>query len=658
MSDAVVADAKPTEDTIELDGRKFVVVGAIREQNVAEFATGLKIGPATYDEREHAFWAVLDDFSGGFGFRVLNIREALGTHFDNPGGVDLRRARHITLPPEKLTLSPDFQTSASSLFFTQHSIVVTDVGGTEYMHIGVGDSIYTLDSNRTSLTRRAKLNPTNRTINRIHRLLVFKGSDDVRAIYACGFGDAGRSYWRTTDGVTWVEAGQASWPDATAKPIQDMIVFDGNLVAAVNNTIISSADGENWTTEDPNLGDGIIWRTGGPIIFIGVAMSPDGTPMPYFLDEGKLFALDFYAWNAIEVKELGDNLWLTDGTIWNGQIIVTNGQQIWAYNPAAGETVRNISPFGKEGAPDSWRNENWQITQFISGTSDLFALCRGGFAFEKSRLLVYTGTGWTWFGDEITDPSGATPWTSTIDLFPINWSTTPNTRQIHVATDKFGGGNFKLHSFVLPKASDLPYVGSGAQFADGPKSFVTGWFDGGFIDLEGVLIRMTADGFNIDEDHWVKVEYRLDNNESSQWTELGTFTRPQQDIWFSKDRRGVPFRTVQFRVTLDRGSDNTKTPELKSLVLVYDKKSPLRRAWAFRIDLAKTVHSGSFNSIEEAHDAIVSAWNTSRLVELKIPSIAPKGTNVRITEIIGVHSGFSKSDHDAIIDMTVVEPVA
>ena len=80
-SDAVTDDAAYQDDHVLLNGIKFLVDSPIRGGMVSEFSTGLKIGKATYDEREHAFWLVLDDFTGGFGFRQLEVREAGGTHW-------------------------------------------------------------------------------------------------------------------------------------------------------------------------------------------------------------------------------------------------------------------------------------------------------------------------------------------------------------------------------------------------------------------------------------------------------------------------------------------------------------------------------------------------------------------------------------------------
>lgn len=41
------------EDTIVLGGQNFPTVGTVQGNSISEFETGIKIGKATYDQREH-----------------------------------------------------------------------------------------------------------------------------------------------------------------------------------------------------------------------------------------------------------------------------------------------------------------------------------------------------------------------------------------------------------------------------------------------------------------------------------------------------------------------------------------------------------------------------------------------------------------------------
>ena len=52
-SDQVAYAGQYLDNTITLDGVVYPVDGPIRGTAISEFSTGLKIGKATYDEREH-----------------------------------------------------------------------------------------------------------------------------------------------------------------------------------------------------------------------------------------------------------------------------------------------------------------------------------------------------------------------------------------------------------------------------------------------------------------------------------------------------------------------------------------------------------------------------------------------------------------------------
>ena len=51
-SDALVHDGEYQDDYIELNGVRLLVEGPIQINKISEFAAGLKIGKATYDQRE------------------------------------------------------------------------------------------------------------------------------------------------------------------------------------------------------------------------------------------------------------------------------------------------------------------------------------------------------------------------------------------------------------------------------------------------------------------------------------------------------------------------------------------------------------------------------------------------------------------------------
>ncbi|KKL65179.1 hypothetical protein LCGC14_2157570, partial [marine sediment metagenome] len=392
----------------------------------------------------------------------------------------------------------------------------------------------------------------------------------VRGLYVCGYstGSFNNAYHRNihaTSPTTWEVAGtDFAMGVGDVIYLSDMIQWTDKIIAQTKgNVITSSNDGENWVIDQATDNDPI-YRARNFVNFIGVAIPPwgEGTAV-YFLDSGKFYVLDFGGKTAYEIKDVGEQNFLLNGTSWNGNIFLTDGVNVWEYAPGLRETIRHLGPFGKDGAPKTWLDGAYVITQFLPGTSHLFALARS-LSGNECRLLVYQGTGWSWFGEVIPQM----PYCATVERLPMNISLNKATRYIDIfAFDAQNSGvGAAVHSLKLPGEGDIPFVRAEGDtalaavdiaartfFENGPLAFETGWYDGGFSDIEGVLHKLKFDGFHMSQDNTVKVEYRLDNNENAEYTLLGTFVQNQAQLWFDdSDHLGRPFTTVQFRFTLNR----------------------------------------------------------------------------------------------------------
>ena len=87
------------DDIITLDGISFPITGQIVAAAASDFEAGIKVGKVSYDNRENAFFLVLNDFTGGFGSRYLDIREELGTYwFAGESSPETSYAGRVTLP--------------------------------------------------------------------------------------------------------------------------------------------------------------------------------------------------------------------------------------------------------------------------------------------------------------------------------------------------------------------------------------------------------------------------------------------------------------------------------------------------------------------------------------------------------------------------------
>ncbi len=693
MSEQVAYGAKDQNNSIFLDGIEYPVHGPIRGTSISEFSTGLKIGKATYDTREHAFWTVLDDFSGGFGHRILDVREAGGTHWDNDGGVDTRRPKHVTLPPKRMTVDPDNDPGASAYppeMITGTVSTLHVAAGQEYQ--GAGDTIYRMKQETSTGMRTApgRLQIMANT-NRITKIVEFVGSDGIKALYACGLssGSENNEYYRnksTSDETDWTIA-NAIAGQSGAIYFTDFIVYNRQLIGqTTQNRIISSADGANWSI-DATPAEDPIYRASGVIRFLGIAMAPWGEPAIYFLDAGRLYVLDFQVRTAYEIQDLGKDQRLTAGVVWGGSIIVTNSTGIFEYNPGARETVRFIGPFSKLGSPDSWASQSgYHVSHFLPGDETLYAVFRSA-STTSYRLAGYNGAGWSWLSADI--PSSF-PISALLNLLPARLTGGATSRYIDIlAATTTTGTDLSMHSFKLPR-TDVPNSGSNTAsinwitfYENGPKSFQTGWYDGGFSEIEGALFRLELDGFKLTGTETVKVGYRLNNDENASFTTLGTFIANQAVAWFDEKHIGVPFKTVQLEITLNRrtasnenptsaqiDSDNqiardmAFTPELKALILWFDKKPLVRTAWTARVDASKMVAKGmdidgeTVTSVEDVWQKLKSLRNQPQLIQMHIPSLEGN-VNVRIADMPGTFTGWRDGDFGrGFVDLQLLEPVA
>ena len=591
-----------------------------------------------------------------------------------------------------MTVDPDNDPGASAYppeMITGTVSTLHVAAGQEYQ--GAGDTIYRMKQEASTGMRTApgRLQIMTNT-NRITKIVEFIGSDGVKALYACGLssGSENNKYYRNKNA-----ADETDWEDATAAGtsgvvyVTDFIVYNRQLIAqTTQNRIISSADGVNWSI-DATPAEDPIYRASGVIRFIGLSMAPWGEPAIYFLDAGRLYVLDFQVRTAYEIEDLGKDQRLTAGVVWGGSIIVTNSTGIFEYNPGARETVRFIGPFSKLGSPDSWASQSgYHVSHFLPGDETLYTVFRSA-STASYRLAGYNGAGWSWLSADI--PSSF-PISALLNLLPARLTGGATSRYIDIlAATTTTGTDLSMHSFKLPR-TDVPNSGSNTAsinwitfYEDGPKSFQTGWYDGGFSEIEGALFRLELDGFKLTGTETVKVGYRLNNDENATFKTLGTFISNQAVAWFDEAHVGVPFKTIQLEITLNRrtasnenptsaqiDSDNkiardmAFTPELKSLILLFDKKPLVRTAWTARIDVSKMVSremdidGESVQNIGDVWQKLKAMRNQPTLIKMRIPSLEGN-VNVRIADMpISSSEWKDESPGISFVDLQLIETVS
>ncbi len=592
-------------DHVVLNGTTLLCDGVQAGKSVSEFTSGMKIGRATYDDRQHAFYTVLDDFSGGFGHRQLDIREALGTHWDNPGGVDLRRARHITLPPKRYVISTDNDPAKMlvSSAILSSAIIGTPrrtrgAGYTSYYYYAAGDTIYRMDDDRDALTRVAQLlydgggGPVSGSADNepegMSRFVHFRSPSGTYRLYLItvngnAAGSTSKFFYSEdpdADSPTWTEGQKALW-DMIVAPVG---AEGANIVIAqdINMQFMYSADpttgGTDWNVDNADAAiSPPVWQPNSICRFIGIASLPQvpGTGI-YFIDygDGRLYALNYHIRKAFPI-EIGDYHYLVNGVVWQGNVAVTDGWDVWLYTPGGGgtETVRKIGLWGKDGVPDSLRAGRYRITGLLDGGHQLFAIAERT-ALGKAQatatlgfvIFVYNGAGWSQFMEPQEAAATSTtlavnPIAAILDRYPIGVIAAadmqvPTSRALNVLCQMHptSAKKVRVHSFRLPQIGTIPIDGIDEFDDPGSGGFLTGWIDGGFRDIQGTLHYIKTDLQECLAGSKVEVSYRLDDDESGGWTVLGTATaRGSATFQFdASDKAGKEFRTVQFKIRVWR----------------------------------------------------------------------------------------------------------
>lgn len=678
------------EDAISLGGQAFAVVGPISGKPVSEFEQGFKTGRARYDNREHAFFLVMDDFSGGFGHRFMDLDADIGTFWDvNPDNApDTRRPGHVTLGPSRTTQTLSFA-------YTSPTLIIGRAGRNVINYLGdalilMGGGIHLRVAGGSAWANVASVGGGG------SGSFAILGNKEGSASRLFAFFSSGR-YLKTPDSVTLT-----AWEvGASNITVSDGIAWDDKIVGAVGQNTLGYAiwdttlNKEVWNFEDPDDSQ-YLWFNVESFFagLIGTFPAPWGEPAIHFYSPTLgIFALDFFARKAYSL-DVGLTRFIQHATPFNGTLAFTDGWNIRLYS---NENVRSITPIDLPthgGTPPSMESatggKRAAIQYLIPSDNYLYAIATrkhstgsGGDAF----FMCYNGVGWAPIGEVILNffPQGGAQFDATGAIF----STVPVPRSIMVPGFDFETGGATARGQVIeldiPDASQAPRVGTDTFAASGAY-LITGWTDGGFSDFDGTLFRLSIDAFSLTTTETVKVEYQLDNNESGDWIQMvssgnvaSVFDQNTRTLYFAQPsgldnpqpKKGIAFRTVRFRITLNRGSNATLSPEIRALTLVYLKTPNLRTQWTFRVDVSRMIErstegndsggytvDGNAATILNVWTKLKELWNTHTLLELTLPNVE-ESLLVKLVDMpLSVDDFQDAVLGRGFVDITVLEPVA
>lgn len=645
----------PEQDSVVLNGITYPVKGPVVGTPISEWEAGIKVGPATYDQRLHAFYASLNDFSGGLGHRRNDLRETLGTYWDSyaGGSADMRRPGHITLPPKQTNRVP---TAPVSNVMTIRYPSYPHILSASYDLFGFGSSIYSSTDGITFTQRLAG----GADSGQCQALAELQDSSTGSPFIYAAFNSktsllAGTARYQVSadTGTTWGNG-------ATNRVYQDIYSWDGKLLAFWGNQLIYmtlTGGVETWNIDIPTDGKPVWNAPGANPRFVGAAEAPWG-PAIYVTNSRELFRLNFFARKAYKV-DLGNAEPIRAQCMWGGMMYFSGGYNVIQYDPSR-DSARMIGIPIKDGVPPSLHatTGDFLITALFPADKYLMAVLQNS-SQTLTWLFVYNGSGWSALGQY-----NSSSWANFgfMAIYPSLGE--PSARRVVIpSAANAGSTTMTVITYKLPM-QQIPSVNVD-DFEDGPMGFITSWMDLGFSDLDGVLYHMICDGFNLTATETVTVGYRLNNDESIGFTPLidpatggvGVFNGTTRRLRFG-GVEGVQFRTVQFQVTLDRGATITKSPELADLTVVYNKKPDLRTSWQFEVDVSRLLSQNPGRTFEDVYQEYVDHWNTKTLLPFSVP-------NLRTTMHVEMSAMPVTLDNfrDAVagqgkITVTVLEPIS
>ncbi len=209
------------------------------------------------------------------------------------------------------------------------------------------------------------------------------------------------------------------------------------------------------------------------------------------------------------------------------------------------------------------------------------------------------------------------------------------------------GGAYRLyHSFdaddigyvALQKGDVNPELATPAISYDGTNDIadhITPWFNAGQNEIDKTAIRVRIECAGMTADETVKVEYALNYSATYEsastsdgkstftakdtssngvtaavFPKIGTTATPP--VANTTPQAGVDFRAIRFKLTLNRGSTATLTPNVKSISLEWRRKIPAKYGFEFTLDRSEN-YGGK--TPKEMKTDIITAIETSAQVE-------------------------------------------
>ena len=644
-------------DEISLNSVRYPIEGPVTTVLASIYPSKVVLGDTTKDSQLRASVAAWGDFRGGIGAEeVVSIEDPLNRAWWSD--LNLRHQGHLVMAP----LTSDASENTSSIIGTI---------------VEFKNELYATSNNDSSTTLHKYDDVTNTWGNNLQTmdadatdsLAISLGANHYMVIAT------GSSYYYSTDGSS------ISSDTTNVKYLAD---WDDRLWGI-------DADGQLWWANaiGTEINDALLplWAGNDAVADLFVASSGSGEPILYAATRRGLWAHDAQHSPFVQPElSLPFPPPAGEGCVrWRDSIYYPAGLGVYRYTPGASTTfVTAMGPDRDDGVPKLYKGS---ITGLIGSQNDLFAMVDGSAPPAEQPTVLGTDSS---IGDspvaEGTGYSSIMAWNE--QGWEVRWVTSNaqnNQMPAGLVSNAYSSPTAKkatkyrlywaelrtLHYQQLPVAVENPrQLGTFSYAAAG--THITPWFSAGQAEVEKLALRLKVEVEGASSSETVACYYALDGNDAdSAWVQLtddhtsdSTFTGSSTDkitgagittFLFGgvSAPTGTAFRSIRFKLILARGTDLSKSPDVRSTTLEFRKKLPAKWGHSVTVDLQ---HPYGGRSTNELRSALVDAAEATSLVEFTFRDDGSNERNyyVDVSAVEGLE--FTGHNESGTTKVLLVEP--
>lgn len=607
-----------TQNEVSINGQKYKLTRPVQATLASQFPAKVTIGDTTSDSQQNVSVIRWSDARGGIGKK--DHEAAVDVTRIWYGTSHLRVAGHRTLPDKvTTTATPGVSGTivvgamaelANEVYAAYGNTLLKYAFGTDSW----GSSLHSLPTDATDALT-ARLGST------------------VYMVFAHG---SGATY--TTDGSTFTDITDnmlylAEWDDR---------------IWGIDNTgqLRWAFDPTGTWTDDAQLP---LQNANARDLF--VARDATGEHILYASTRVGLFAHDVANNRFVKTEvELPFHADSGEGAVrWRDSVYVPAGLAIYKYNiGGAAAVITVVGPDRDQGLPSDKRGK---ILRLENTHNDLIALVASTSASAES-VDTHASSGLAAHQSPAMDPETGI---STIlgfneigyqVLFESSGSTETITSSL--VTNAYGGyrlwfaHNKRVKYLALPVDVVNPSEITNRDYADSSRDDFP-WFDAGQAEVDKLAVRFKVETEDCSSTETISPYYEINN--SGTWVALSaittdgisTYTFPNTTAGIITGATGLEFRTIRFRTDLANGSDDSLSPDVRSMTMEYRKKLPAKFGWSFELDLHQPYKG---KTVKEQRANLLAAISSNPRVEMTFRDDTgdTRNTYVDVVQLTGLES--------------------